>query len=368
MSQTIPKFVEELIHPVKESLCGYFDGALFFCEESASEEYDCNEIADDPQARDLCYLLQEKGYKLSEIDTGLNGKIFKPSLQFASPNSKIEALEVYNKAIETIEEEYFSDRDIYSVNATELFIYKAWQAGFRIPWLIYDSDPSAKEDMRYGHDLLKNKIDELKDSNKFKSEFDLANAIYEMAFSKEGLGFKVWDHLPQELGAQKTLLTRWADCSEMSRMIYLMYRYAGLSAEFVWVRQDTFGNPILHMAVAVNCDGREVIVDSSYGFDPKHESTTDIPLLTSLAIYTDNVADQDTNDETAITGLKQSLLYDPTFPLTYLYLSLDRYKDDLPLPSSYFIERATELDESSDVYLKLIKSTPQSPMYRSNNP
>lgn len=362
MSQDVSKFLEKWVYPARDSLCDYFDGAFSFCVEPEPllEKSHCEAIEENDQARELCLLLQEQGLKLKEIDTGLAGKIFNPPAFFAAPNGIVEAQEVYHKAIEVMEEEILSRGYISSEVEETLFSYKAMQAGFKVPWLIYDGDLATTEDEAYRQDLLKDKIDKLINENDCRNQLGLAEAIFEIVYSPDEFDFKVWGHLPRELDVQQTLLTRWGDCSELSRVFYTMYKYAGFSPRFVWVRKDISGNPLLHMAVAIECDGKEVIVDSHYGFNAKHAEIVDMPLLSSLAVYTNNIADQDVDDLKAINLLEQSLLYDPTFPLTYLYLSLDRFEDDLNVEKSHLFDCALEFDQSSGVYMNLIDSKSQS--------
>lgn len=344
----------------KESLCDYFDYVFDFCEKPALEKSHCDQIQDDEQARELCYLLQERGYEFRQIDTGLSGKIFNPPPQFAQPNGVVESQEVYHEAIKIIEAELLSADYVLNGDETELFSYRALQAGFQLPWLVYSDAWIAEDDDALAQPDLKATAGNLIGDKKYNNQRSLAETIFDGIFSPSGLNLKVWSHFPGELDVGETLLANSGDSTELSRLLYSVYKYAGFTPRFVWVREDIQGNPLIHIAVAIECDGKEVIADSRYGFDAKHASVVDIPSLTAFSLYLDNLADQDADDKKAVVYLSQSLIYDPTFPLSYLYLSLERFDDDLDIEKFELYESAWKLDSASSTYLNVIESQHES--------
>lgn len=305
--------------------------------------------AEDAHAAKLCELMQGRGVARELIDTGLSARIFRPPADSLVPDGTIEPAEVYALAIEIIEDEYFRSGETTFEEEQGSFAIKAWEAGFRLPWIVYDGNPYTKSDVE-----TRDELSRMARSVRGESELELARAIYDTAFSKEGLGMEVWNSFPVEYNAEYALKFRWGDCTEISWVLYSLYKYAGFDPRFVWVREEFDGSPLLHMAVAVWADGREVIADSHFGFDADHRVVVDLPPLAALASYVNNVAvgQQDKVDAAGMLG--RSLGYDPTYSLTYLYMAGDRMSDMFQMDRDECVEKAAGLDPAAREYMDLL--------------
>lgn|GEM_PF-4099548 len=310
----------------------------------------CREIRSvDPLAEGLCELLVDRGYSFADIDTGLEGVAFDPPAGTCAPDGVLQAQEVYHKSIQLMERDIASIDGYAPVKEAELFINEAWGLGFRPPWFIYDGDPENDADI-----ILRGAIRERADGASGLGTVEAAKYIRDWIFSPDGLDIQILDNISYELDSLSAIRRGTADCTESSRILYSAYRYAGLNPEFVWVRRDPDGEPILHMAVKVQAESSDVVVDTKFGIHSDLASVATVPPLAAMAVYEENVGNKELDDLAAYHHFIRALLFDPSFPLTYIYLSLPDFLGMMCAQENGCLDEARRLDSDADSYIDLI--------------
>jgi hypothetical protein len=247
-----------------------------------------------PLAGELCELLAERGETIQTLDTGLVGKGFSaPTDHLARPNGNLEPQEIYARATEIIENEILPLGDIVPEDERNLFTFKAWQLGFRVPAVLYDGNPTTKDDVE-ARLLIRNRIIEiwreaLEASNSEENIISTA-AQYRVA---QGLLEFVQELIPNfalspELSALLAIKYGKGDCTENSMLLYTMMKMAGLDAGIAYITTDLLGDEENHLSAFVRIEEKILFADPVkpyHAFPAEHKKWTIVPLLSVTFLH-----------------------------------------------------------------------------------
>ncbi len=274
--------------------------------------------AEDAIAGGLCALLAERGETLATLDTGLAGRLYKAPIDAsARPDGRVQVQEVFARAIEVIEDELIGLGEVAPEEEERLFSSKAWQLGFRVPWILFDGDPATSADVD-ARLKLRAKVAEIRADAARRAGADavardrlIVAGLF--AFARQALSANEERIERDLLGAMQS---GSGDCTENSMLLYLAMRLAGLQSGIAFVHEDELGAQVFHVSASAMVGGVRQLVDPIPPYSSTaaaHRDVVAMPLLSMLLVHNWNrYLAREQGQEQVLAPAVDWMLYDPT--------------------------------------------------------